>query len=499
MNASIRKIALVIGLVFLALLVNLNVVQVARSTDLSTHPLNQREGLEERGTKRGTILAADGTVLAQSVPTDDPTDTWRREYPQKSLMAYITGFYTNPIYCGATGVEATYDDYLYGKAPASAETFWDELLGRERVGNNLRLTIRPDLQRLARKALGSQRGAVAALDPRTGAILAMWANPSYDPNVITKDIRNGCVKPKERLENHPDRPLRNRAAQERFFPGSTFKIVTAAAGLANGMRPSTTFPNPSRLNLPDTDKTLRNFGGGSCAGGGRISIAQGMRVSCNTTFAQVAMRIGAAKFHAMATKFGLNTDPDFDIPAVPSCLAANPPFGCLGPDTMTRPGTANSGIGQQSVNVTPLQMARVVATVANNGRVPNPYLVHQILSPDNKVLQTTKPQLSKPIYNSRVAADLKKMLYDVMRFGTGRAARFDLSLGRIGGKTGTAQTGVPGEAPDVWFVAFSSTIAVAVVVENGGDLGSDATGGRVAGPIAKAIVEKVLRDAKKDD
>jgi penicillin-binding protein A len=499
MNASIRKVALVIGLVFLALFVNLNVVQVARSTQLSEHPRNQRDLIDERGTKRGAILASDGTVLAQSVPTGDPVDKWRREYPQKSLMGFITGYATSSIFCGSSGVEASYDDYLTGQKPLTTDTFWDELLGREKTGNNLRLTINPSLQRLARKELGSQRGAVAAIDPRTGAILALWSNPNYDPNLITRKIQRGCEDPKRALEADPDRPLRSRATQERYPPGSTFKIITAAAGLADGMRPTTSFPNPGTLDLPDTNLRLRNFGGGSCAGGGGISMAQGLRVSCNTTFAQIAMRIGAKKLDDMARKFGLDVTPDFDIPAVSSCLIALPGGPCDDPSALSRPATAYSGIGQQSVRLTALQMARVVATVANDGRVPRPYVVDRVLDPDNKLLQRTKPQLSKPIYKARVARQLKEMLYDVMRFGTGRAANFNLSLAKIGGKTGTAQTGVDGAAPHVWFVAFSKTVAVAVVVENGGDLRHEATGGRVAGPIAKAVLEWVIRDQRKSE
>lgn len=497
MNASVRKVALVVALIFVALFANLNVVQLGRSRALTEHPLNRRGTLEERGIKRGQILAADGTVLAESVATKDPIEKYRRVYPLKDLMGPITGYSTSNDFCSSSGIERSFNDYLTGQKPVTSETFLDELLGRERAGNILKLTIRPDLQRLARKQLGRQRGAVAAIDPRTGAILALWSNPSYDPNLITRQIKEGCIDPKRKLENDPSKPLRSRATLERFPPGSTFKIITAAAGLASGMRPTTSFPDPRVLNLPDTERNLANYQGGSCRGGGGISMATALNVSCNTTFAQIAMRIGPKKFDAMARRFGLGEEPDFDVPAVPSCLVANPGFGCL-PAEISRPATAYSGIGQQDVRLTPLQMARVVATVANLGRVPRPYLVQKVLDPDNKTLRTTKPQLSKPIYTARVARQLREMLYNVVRSGTGAVVGFSRSYGSIGGKTGTAQTGVEGAAPHVWFVAFSSKVAVAVVVENGGYLGRRASGGRVAGPIAKAILEKVLRDAAKD-
>jgi penicillin-binding protein A len=495
-NTTIRKITFGLAIVFLALFVNLQYVQIAKSRDLANDPRNPRKLLADLEVKRGAILAADGAVLAYSVPTADKVFKYIRRYPLKGLFGGITGYSTSSISCGSAGLEETYGDYLTGRQPATSQNFVDDLLGRSRDGNLIKITIDPELQRLAAKMLGKQRGAVAAINPSTGAVLALYANPTYDPNVIAGRIGNECAPPKLKLESTPGNPLRFRAVQERYPPGSTFKIVTGTAGLESGMTLQTSFPNPSRLNLPDTDKTLRNFGGGSCAGGGFITLLHGFEVSCNTTFAQVAMRVGIKKFASVAERYGIDDSLNFDIDSVPSCMEAVPGGACQVPPDLSRPATAYSGIGQQDVRMTPLQMAVVGATVANGGRVPHPYLVQQILDPDGRVIKNTGPSLSRRIYSARTASNLRQMMINVVRFGTGTVVGFPRNI-TVGGKTGTAQTGISGQAPHVWFVAWSKGIAVAVVVENGGSLGSDATGGRVAGPIAKAVLLKVLANNRK--
>lgn len=500
MNKAVRRIGFVLAMAFVVLFANLNYIQLVRSQELTEHPLNPRDAFRVYGIHRGEILAADNTVLARSEPTTHEVYKFKREYPQGELFGHITGYYTPKAFCGSGGLERSYDDYLLGLAPRSTDTFMDELLGRQPDGNILKLTVEPDLQRLARRALKGQRGGVAAIDPRTGAVLALYSNPAYDPNEITKRAVDDCQKGKLRLERDQRRPMRSRAFSDRYPPGSTFKIVTAAAGLSAGMSPGTTFPDPRRLDLPDTDRSLGNYQGGSCVGGS-ISMSTAFRVSCNTTFAQIAMRVGAKKFTAMGTRFGINKDPGFEIPeAVASCMRAVPGLGCGDATTLARPFVAYSGIGQNDVRMTPLGMARVAATVANRGRVPNPYVVERILAADGGIIQKTKPSLSKPIYNKRVARQMRQLMTDAVRFGTGRAAGFRHGpLGIIGGKTGTAQTGT-GDPPHVWFAAWGPGIAVAVVVENGGDLRDEATGGRVAGPIAAALVNKVVAaELRKDD
>ena len=496
MNTSVRKIALAVTIVFIALFVNLQVVQVARSKGYSTDPRNPRLLLQELNVKRGEILAADGTVLAESQATGNKNYPWRRVYPEKNLFGHITGYYTNSVFCGSAGLESSYDAFLAGREPTTSQNFVDQLLGRKNPGNTIQITIDPKLQEIAKHALGNQRGAVAAIDPDTGAVLALYSSTTYDPNLISKPLGDGCIKPKTALENAKGNPLLFRATQERYPPGSTFKIVTATAGLENGMTRHTSFPNPSVLRLPQTNQVLRNFTGGVCPRGNPITMLNAFEVSCDTTFAQVALRLGIDKFTSVAERYGIDKSPDFDIAAAKSCMDAVPGGACNVPPDVPRPQTAYSGIGQYNVRMTALQMAVVTATVENNGKVPHPYLVQKILDPNNGLIRNTHPSLSGQIYSDDTAAALRAMMIGVVKNGTGTVVGFPRNV-TIGGKTGTAEVGIKGEAPDVWFVAWAPHIAVAAIVENGGRLGRNATGGKVAGPITKALVEAVLADEKK--
>lgn len=496
MNTSVRKIALAATVAFIALFINLQVVQVARSKAYSTDPRNPRLLLQELNVKRGEILAADGTVLAESQATGDKNYPWRRVYPEKNLFGHITGYYTNSVFCGSAGLESSYDAYLAGREPATTQNFVDQLLGRKNPGNTIQITIDPKLQAIAKQALGNQRGAVAAIDPDTGAVLALYSSTTYDPNLITKPLGDGCIKPKTTLENAKGNPLLFRATQERYPPGSTFKIVTATAGLENGMTRFTRFPNPRVLTLPQTNQVLRNFTGGVCPRGNPISMLNAFEVSCDTTFAQVALRLGIDKFTSVAERYGIDKSLDFDIAAAKSCMDAVPGGACNVPPDVPRPQTAYSGIGQYNVRMTALQMAVITATVENNGKVPHPYLVQKILNPNNGLISNTHPSLSGRIYSEDTAAALRAMMIGVVRNGTGTVVGFPRNV-TIGGKTGTAEVGIKGEPPDVWFVAWAPHIAVAAIVENGGYLGSRATGGMVAGPITKALIVQVLADEKK--
>ena len=493
MNASIRRIGLGLAIAYLALFANLNVVQLAKSRELTEHRLNRRTLIQEYGTRRGEIIAAGNTVIARSVPSDSGQYKYRREYPLANLFGHITGYYS--FNYGRAGLERTYNDVLLGKEPATPENFVDELLGREKAGNVVQLTIDPELQALARAKIGRQRGAAAVLDASSGAVLALYANPTYDPNPLSQSPRNqkSIDAAWNRLTKSPLKPLTFRATQERYPAGSTYKIITAAAGLElKKWTPNKTFPTMRRLDLPDSDRTLGNFGGSTCGG----TMRRALMVSCNTYFAQAGMQIGSRGMYEMSSRFGLNDPVDFDISVARSCLRAS--AGGCSDEPLSRPHTAYSSIGQFDVRVTPLQMAIVAATVGNGGFRPRPYLVRRVLGPDGAELMRTEPERSKRIYSKRTAAALRSMMIDVVRAGTGTVVGFkDGRKGTIGGKTGTAQTGVEGQAPHVWFVAFGPDVAVAVVIENGGNLRSEATGGRVAGPIAKALLEKVVADRAK--
>jgi len=489
-NRTVRRISFLLLIAFGALLIQLTYVQVVDAERFAEHPSNRRLLVKEYSIERGSIIAG-AQVLARSVPTNDNLK-YLREYPEERarLWGHITGYYS--IVFGRSGLEQSYNDFLIGSGPQDRwENIVDDVLGRDRKGHSLVLTIDPMLQELAAKHLSGQVGALAAIDPETGAVLALYANPSFDPNPLSSHNLNRVRDTWDSLNAHRAKPLLFRATQERYPPGSTFKVLVAAAALEDGIPPTKTYPNPRTLDLPLTDRTLRNFSGGACAGGGRISMAQALRVSCNTTFAQIGMDLGAEKLDEMTRKFGLGAPPvGFDLPASPSCLVALPGSGC-DEANLDAPQVAFSSIGQFNVRVTPLQMAMVAATVANGGNLVRPHVVREIQDFTGEVIETIAPEPDGPIYSAQTAKTLKDMMIDVVDNGTGTPAAIRSLRGRMGGKTGTAQTGVEGEDPHVWFIAFGPGIAVAVVVENGGDLGGDATGGRVAGPIAKALIEAV--------
>jgi penicillin-binding protein A len=495
-NRSVRRVALAIGVAFAALVAQLSYVQVFSAERYSKNPANRRLLIKEYSIDRGLIVVGNDIVVAESIPTKDNLK-FLRVYKQKALYGQISGYYS--ILFGRSGLEQAYNDYLIGSGPENRfSAIVDDLLGRTRKGNNLVLTIDPDLQKIARSALGKQRGAAAAIDPETGEILALYANPSYDPSPLSSHDLTTVRRAWNRFNADPLHPLLSRATQERYPPGSTFKVIDTATALENGIKPTDRFPNPHELDLPLTNRNLPNFGGGACRGGRTISMAQGLRVSCNTTFAQIGMKLGPEKLDDMARRFGFGGPiPGFDLPSAPSCFVAVPGQECGDPRAVDKPQTAFSSIGQSNVRVTPLQMAVVAATVANGGRVPRPHLVREIQDFSGKIVKRIELPPSDPIYSDNTASTLKDMMIDVVDNGTGRPAAIRSLRGEMGGKTGTAQTGIEGQAPHVWFIAFAPGIAVAVVVENGGNLADAATGGRVAGPIAKALIEaKIKKDSE---
>ncbi|MBI4728366.1 MAG: penicillin-binding protein 2 [Acidobacteria bacterium] len=488
MNRSIRRVALALGLAFAALLANLNLVQVSRSSQIlgteTAKEWNRRRIINEYSTERGTIVAG-GEVVAESRTTRDALKYVRR-YPLGDLFGQISGYYS--FRYGAWMVESKYNGYLTGDEPSKPSDLLDDFLGRPRRGNTVVLTIDPELQRIARAALGRQRGGVAAIDPETGEVLALWGNPSYDPGPLSTHDFARADRAWSRLNADPAKPLLSRAFREHYPPGSTFKIITAAAALELGkMTPATRLPFDRALHLPGQSKPVRNFGGSTCGG----SVRRALLVSCNTAFARIGLRLGWKKLYDMATRFGLNRESGLDIPAAPSCLRTI--AGECSDPSMPKAEVAKSAFGQQNVRVTPLQMALVAAAVQNGGYLVRPHVVREVQDYSGFVVRRFAPAREGPVYSRKVAKWLREMMIDVVRFGTGRVVGF---RGRgIGGKTGTAQTGVEGEAPHVWFVAFAPGIAVAVVVEHGGDLRSEATGGKVAGPIARKVIEAFQRTA----
>ncbi|MGH2682084.1 MAG: peptidoglycan D,D-transpeptidase FtsI family protein [Actinomycetota bacterium] len=488
MDAQIRRLALVFLLLFGVLALNLNYLQVIAASDLANHPANKRLLLQEYRIDRGEILASDRrTVLAESRPTRGQLKYLRR-YPGRSLYAHITGFYS--FVFGRSELEQSYNRYLAGHAEELfPQRFVDQILGRDPRGASLVLTIDPVLQRAAQQGLAGRAGAVAAINPQTGEVLALVANPSYDPNALSSHDGGAIRSAWRQLNADPDKPLVSVASDDFFPPGSTFKIVTAAAALENGDRPNTTYPNPPVLDLPQTTADLENFGGDHCLGGAsRISLADALMVSCNVAFAQIGLKLGAEKLVEQANRFGFSRDIPFDIPfqsgAIPDVEAFEQDL----------PAVAQSAIGQRDVATNVLHLALVAGAVGNRGVLMEPQLVGQIRDPSGRVIRGLEPRVWDRAMSEGNARILAQLMQRVVDSGTGTAAQIPGVA--VAGKTGTAQQ-AEGEPPHAWFVGFAPagrpTIAVAVVILNGGDLGSEATGGALSAPIARAVMEAALR------
>jgi penicillin-binding protein A len=486
MDRQIRRLAFAFLALFVVLFFQSNYIQVFAAKRLSNNPANTRLLLEEFGIDRGEILARDEqTVLARSRATSGKYK-YLRIYPQGSLYAHITGFHS--VLLGRTDLESSMNSWLSGReSELLPQNLVDEILGRDRRGATVVTTIDAKLQKVAKQALGSLPGGVVALDPRTGEILAMVANPSYNPGALASHNLDSVQEAWKKLSGDPAKPLLSRASQELFPPGSTFKLVTAAAALENGMNPNTTFPNPPSLDLPQTTHNLENFGGEHCLGGvATLTIAEALQVSCNVVFGEIGLKLGASKLVDQAVAFGFDTHVPFDIPFAEGQIPPVEGFK----DQL--PAVAFSAIGQQSVAANPLQMALVAEAIANDGVEMRPRLVREIRDPSGRIVKTFDPTPFGHPISPKTAAELTAMMVSVVQSGTGTAAQIPGI--EVAGKTGTAQTA--NGNPHAWFVSFAPAndprIVVAVVILNGGSLGSDATGGRIAAPVAKRVIEAAL-------
>lgn len=481
MNTPLRRLATVVVVMFVALMGMSTWIQFFEAPELNNDPRNVRTLYREFDRDRGPIVVG-GKAVASSTPVDDAFG-YQRTYPQPELYAHVTGFYS--VVFGRTEIERAMNTELNGSADSLfLSRLQDLVTGRQPKGATVELTIDPAAQQAAWDALGDQRGAVVALDPRTGAILALVSKPSYDPNVLASHDIPAVQAAWDALNADEGKPLANRALRGTTYPpGSTFKVVTAAAALEAGATPDTAVPAPRELELPQTTSVLRNFGGAACASGDTTTLADALRVSCNTAFGALGLELGADALREQAEAFGFGEHLDVPMRVEESHF----------PDDPDAPQTALSAIGQYEVRVTPLQMAMVAAAVANDGVRMQPYLVQTVRNQDLEVVGSTEPTELGRAVSPGTAAALRDMMVSVVADGTGRSARIDGV--QVAGKTGTAETAddVP---PHAWFTGFAPAddpqVAVAVVVEHGGDMGSEATGGAVAAPVARAVMQAVL-------
>ncbi|HET9656144.1 MAG TPA: penicillin-binding protein 2 [Kineosporiaceae bacterium] len=482
MNAPLRRLAIVAALLFAALLTSTTYVQFVAAGSLNSRADNVRSFYKEFGQPRGALLVA-GQPVAESVPVKDSYG-YQRRYPAGPQYAAVTGFYS--VVYGTSGMESAAGPTLSGN---SNDLFYrrigDLITGRTPQPPSVQLTINPKAQQAAWDALGDQRGAVVAMDPSTGAVLALVSKPSFDPNRLASHDTKVVKQSWTDLNKDTTRPMDNRAiAGREYAPGSVFKVVTSAAALSSGKyTPDTLLPGPDKLPLPQSTVPLPNDFDGPCTPSGQISLLEALQISCNTAFGSLGMTLGEQALQQQAQAFGFGKPLSIPLRVSESVFPVNLPQSSL----------AQSAIGQFSVRVTPMQVCMIAAAVANHGVLMKPYLDEATVGSNLEVMSRTQPKkLAEPI-SSDAAAQLTTMMQAVVENGTGTRAQ--IPGVKVAGKTGTAQQG-PGQPPNAWFTAFAPAdnpkVAVAVVVEDGGSLNERATGGQVAAPIAKKVIQAVL-------
>ena len=472
MNRSIRLVAGFALLLTLVLLANLTVIQAFREDEYANNALNQRGFLEMKSIPRGQISTG-GVVLAASQA--DEEGFYDRSYPADNPNAYapVVGYLSDQY--GASGIEASYNQVLNGTDDSLATSrWWDTITGKETAGANVELTLNPNAQQVAHQQLVSNgyEGAAVALRPSTGEVLAMASSPSFDPNPIVNDAT--AEQAWAEVNNQPGNPLINHASQETLPPGSIFKIITTAAGLTNGYSADSQLTGAPEITLPGTTTTLTNYGGQACADGGEVSLETAFALSCNTAFVQMAVDVGTDAFRSTAEAFGVGENHDLGLPTSPGGLGDVADDAALG----------QSAIGQRDVTMSALQAAIMAATVANDGRRMEPYVVDKITGADLEELRSADPHEVTQAISPEVAAQLEELMLASERNTAGGRAG-------IASKTGTAEHGVENTPPHTWYVAYlpDQDVAVAVVVKNGGGLGTGATGGQVASPIGRAVLD----------
>ncbi|MGH2856192.1 MAG: peptidoglycan D,D-transpeptidase FtsI family protein [Solirubrobacteraceae bacterium] len=478
MNAQIMKLFVVIVVLFALLIVFTTRWTVLDANALNANPLNSRTLITKLEVRKGNVLADNGKVLARSVKQRS-TGFWLRSYPTGPLFAQAIGY--NDLRKGsAAGLELYREAALRG-AQTGLTSVFGPLGGNQDVGNDLDTTLDPKAQEVARQQLAGRAGSVVALDPRTGAVLAMYSNPSYDDN--NPNPKTPCT----------DACQLNRATQGQYPPGSTFKIVTATAAIDSGRYTPNSVVNgnsPKTISgVPLQNDNNQSFGA--------ITLTKALTYSVNTVWAQVAEKVGRPTMTAYMKRFGFYSKPPIDLP--PGELNTSRPYDFKG--HAFPPGSPNEDIGRIAIGqggllVTPLQMAMVAATVANHGTLMAPRLSVKTVDQDGRTVQTFPPTVYRRVMKPAVAAEINQMMRTVVDEGTGQAAQLGSGI-QFAGKTGTASIGPTGAGEtQPWFIGFAPAnapkVAVAVTIEKT----QGQFGGQVAAPIAKAVVQTLLSEGK---
>ncbi|MGW5420646.1 penicillin-binding transpeptidase domain-containing protein [Streptomyces sp. NPDC003943] len=485
MNKPLRRVAIFCGLLVLALLLRDNWLQFARAEELNANPKNKRVTIERYSNARGNIIV-DGKPITGSVDSGDDFYAFKRTYVDGPMWAPVTGYASQAF--DASQIEKIEDGILTGN---DDRLFFDRTLamftGEKKKGGDVVTTLSGEAQKAAFKGLGSKTGAVVAIEPSTGKILALASTPSYDPGSFA-GYHNKDSEAWNALEKDKEKPKLNRALREIYPPGSVFKVVTAAAALESGKITDINAPTdtPEGWKIPLSTMPMKNHASG-CA---NASLNEALRISCNSVFAKLGDDVGRDKMLEMAQKFGFNSEQFVPVRAVASVYDKNADRG----------GNALSSIGQFNTATTPLQMAMVTAAIANDGKLMKPYMIDELRAPNLDVIKKTEPEeLSRPI-SQKTAQQLQSMMENVVENGTGQNAALGGGV-KVGGKTGTAQHGEKNsKRPYAWFISYARTdqgspVAVAVIVEDSAGIDrEDISGGGLAAPIAKAVMKAVLKN-----
>lgn len=481
MNRQVRRVGLALTVMFIALFAMASSIQVIRSQSLYQDARNVRAAYETYKTQRGSILVGEQEIVV----SDPVNDQYRflREY-ESALYSPVVGYFS--IFTGSSGIERSMNSLLAGQSSAQFFEQINALLdGTPVTGAAVELSLDAELQRAAWDALGGRKGAVVAMDPATGRILAMVSKPTFDANLLAGHQYESVNSAYRNYLDDEDKPLINRAINgDLYHPGSVFKLVVAAAALESGRySTTTTFENLDRYRLPGTTTTIQNSSGLACGDGVLVTLEQALIRSCNIPFAMLAVDLGQDRIRAQAELMGFGDDLAIPLTVTPSIY----------PQDMELSQVALSGFGQFDVRVSPLQISMVTSTIANQGVLMKPQLVDQVVASNLNVLSQPTPQVFSSPMSRETAALMTRMMVDSVEFGA--ATNASINSVAVAGKTGTAENGVD-DPYTLWFTGFAPAeapeIVVTVVVEDGGGIGQNGTGNQIAAPIAKAIMQVVL-------
>lgn len=488
MNERIRRLAAVLLVCYLVLFVQLNLLQVIRRPQIAANSNNNRAILRDFDRPRGAIVTADGVVIAASQPSADTKFKYQRTYPQGDLFADVSGYYTFGF--GATKIEKKYSDVLSGRTGQQQLGSIANIFSGADTTGSVRLTMRADIQQVAKDALGAREGSVVVLDPKTGAVLAMWSYPTYDPNQVAVHDNTQAKNVLAFLNALPGKPLLANAYQERYMPGSTFKVITTATAIEAGViNFDSKWANETSYTPPQTTNPIQNYAGHICGG----DLREVFRRSCNTPFARTSVLVGAQGMVAGAKAWGIGEPIPFDLPG-----GAASHFGEVADFKDAIPKLAIRGFGQDDDQIVPMHMAMFSATVANAGQMMKPYVVDATLDHAGKVLSKTVPSVWKTPITPQTAAMLNELMVGVVENGTASCCMKLANGIQAAAKTGTAQLNATGQPQrsHAWITAFAPAdnpqYAVAVMLKGTTAEISAGTGGKLAGPIAKTILDYAL-------